>query len=140
MTHNWLNSHADPLLASCADSRADASVLSCPTSLSNVSDGAGSDAVPPRPDGVRSSASQAAGESAQILFTPAQAAALLQVRESWLRRRAARRLVPCTFLGKHLRFSRENLVQIASEGHRGVRSRTVKPRNSAGRRRYQEYI
>ncbi|WP_376772810.1 helix-turn-helix domain-containing protein [Amycolatopsis endophytica] len=50
-----------------------------------------------------------------MLFTPAQAAELLQVRESWLRRRAARRQVPCTFLGKHLRFSRANLEQIVSD-------------------------
>lgn len=57
---------------------------------------------------------------AQILFTPAQAAQLLQVKESWLRRRAARRIVPCTFLGKHLRFSAQNLQQIASDAARPV--------------------
>jgi excisionase family DNA binding protein len=54
------------------------------------------------------------GETAQILFTPGEAARLLQVRESWLRRRAARRAVPCTFLGKHLRFSRHDVEQIAT--------------------------
>jgi hypothetical protein len=54
------------------------------------------------------------------LFTPAQAAQLLQVRESWLRRRAARRLVPCTFLGKHLRFSRANLAQIIADAARAT--------------------
>lgn len=59
---------------------------------------------------------------AQILFTPAQAAELLQVRESWLRRRAAKRTVPCTFLGKHLRFSAGNLQQIASDAARPVAS------------------
>src|SRR5687768_652395 len=57
-------------------------------------------------DGFRPVAGQVAGDAAPLLFTPSQAAQLLQVRESWLRRRAARRLVPCTFLGKHLRFSR----------------------------------
>jgi hypothetical protein len=66
-------------------------------------------------DGVGPSADRAAGDPARVLFTPAQAAGLLQVRESWLRRRAARRLVPCTFLGKHLRFSRANLEQIAAD-------------------------
>ncbi|WP_420843930.1 helix-turn-helix domain-containing protein [Lentzea albidocapillata] len=65
-------------------------------------------------DGARPSAGDQAAEIAPILFTPAQAAALLQVRESWLRRRVARRAVPCTFLGKHLRFSSEDLQQIAS--------------------------
>ena len=53
-------------------------------------------------------------DPAPLLFTPAQAAQLLQVRESWLRRRAARRLVPCTFLGKHLRFSRADLDAVAA--------------------------
>jgi hypothetical protein len=50
------------------------------------------------------------------LYTPAAAADLLAVRESWLRRRATARAVPCTFLGKHLRFSRADLVAIARAG------------------------
>jgi hypothetical protein len=70
---------------------------------------------------------------APILFTPAQAAALLQVRESWLRRRAARRAVPCTFLGKHLRFSSENLKQIASGAARPAA--TSRGSSVRGRRR-----
>jgi hypothetical protein len=61
---------------------------------------------------------QGAGDLGQLLFTPAQAAAVLQVRESWLRRRAARRQVPCTFLGKHLRFSRPDLEQITADAAR----------------------
>jgi hypothetical protein len=40
-----------------------------------------------------------------LLYTPGEAAQPLKVRESWLRKKAAARLVPCTFLGKHLRFS-----------------------------------
>lgn len=47
------------------------------------------------------------------LYTPAAAAQQLAVRESWLRRRAAARAVPCTFLGRHLRFSRADLEAIA---------------------------
>ena len=50
------------------------------------------------------------------LYTPAEAADLLAVRESWLRRRATARAVPCTFLGKHLRFSHADLVAIARAG------------------------
>jgi hypothetical protein len=50
------------------------------------------------------------------LYTPAVAAELLAVRESWLRRRAAARTVPCTFLGKHLRFSHADVVAIAEAG------------------------
>jgi hypothetical protein len=39
-----------------------------------------------------------------LLYTPAEAARRLRVRESWLRKKAAARLVPCTHLGRHLRF------------------------------------
>ncbi|MDZ5446544.1 helix-turn-helix domain-containing protein [Micromonospora sp. 4G57] len=46
------------------------------------------------------------------LYTPAEAAALLRVPESWLRRRAGRRQIPRTFLGKHLRFSAADLDAI----------------------------
>ncbi|WP_141684555.1 helix-turn-helix domain-containing protein [Micromonospora sediminicola] len=46
------------------------------------------------------------------LYTPAEAAALLRVPESWLRRRAGRRQIPRTFLGKHLRFSAADLAAI----------------------------
>ena len=42
-----------------------------------------------------------------------QAAELLQVRPSWLRRKAAARAVPCRYVGKHLRFSRADLTAIA---------------------------
>ena len=80
------------------------------------------DGMPGAPDGIRTAAGPQPGDMAQILFTPAQAAELLQVRESWLRRRAARRTVPCTFLGKHLRFSEGNLRQIASDAARPVAS------------------
>ena len=64
--------------------------------------------------------------SGVLLFTPAQAAGLLQVRESWLRRRAGERRVPCSFVGKHLRFSRADLESIVADG---------RPASSVGRRR-----
>lgn len=41
-----------------------------------------------------------AGGGESLLFTPARAAGLLAVRESWLRRMAGRREVPCTFVGR----------------------------------------
>jgi excisionase family DNA binding protein len=47
-----------------------------------------------------------------LLYTPAEAAQLLKIRESWLRKKAAARQVPCTFLGKHLRFSPTDLTAI----------------------------
>jgi hypothetical protein len=62
----------------------------------------------------------ATGNADQLLFTAADAADMLRVPESWLRRRAARRLVPCTFLGKHLRFSRADLDQIVTDAARPV--------------------
>jgi excisionase family DNA binding protein len=49
-----------------------------------------------------------------LLYTPAEAAQLLKVRESWLRKKAAARQVPCTFLGKHLRFSATDLAAIVA--------------------------
>lgn len=54
----------------------------------------------------------------RLLHIPAEAAALLAVRESWLRRRAGRREIPCIFLGKHLRFSPADLTAIAQAGAR----------------------
>jgi excisionase family DNA binding protein len=58
----------------------------------------------------------------RLLHTPAEAAALLAVRESWLRRKAGRREIPCTFLGRHLRFSPGDLTSIAQAGVRPTRS------------------
>jgi excisionase family DNA binding protein len=49
-----------------------------------------------------------------LLYTPAEAAQRLRVRESWLRKKAAARQVPCTFLGKHLRFSPADLAAIVA--------------------------
>lgn len=60
------------------------------------------------------------------LHTPAQAAALLTVPESWLRRQAGRRRIPCTFLGRHLRFSDSDLATIIVAG--------AQPANSSRRR------
>ncbi|GAB3006201.1 helix-turn-helix domain-containing protein [Saccharothrix stipae] len=61
-------------------------------------------------------------DTSRLLRTPAEAAALLAVRESWLRRKAGRREIPCTFLGKHLRFSPDDLTSIVHAGARPARS------------------
>lgn len=58
----------------------------------------------------------------RLLLTPAQAAEVLQVRESWLRRRAAERRVPCCFVGKHLRFSHADLEAIVADGAHPARA------------------
>ena len=52
------------------------------------------------------------------LHTVAEAAAILKVRESWLKTKAAARLIPCTFVGKHLRFSDDDIAEIMKAGAR----------------------
>ncbi|WP_256529347.1 helix-turn-helix domain-containing protein [Actinoallomurus rhizosphaericola] len=58
-----------------------------------------------------------------LVYTPEGAARLLGVKPSWLRRKAAARAIPCTFLGKHLRFSRADLEAIVAAGRQAPRSR-----------------
>ena len=53
-----------------------------------------------------------------VLYTPAEAAQRLRLRESWLRKKATARQVPCTFLGKHLRFSPADLATIVAASAR----------------------
>lgn len=62
-----------------------------------------------------------AADGGRLLHTPAQAARVLSVRESWLRRMAGRGEIPCTFLGKHLRFSDADLRSIVHRGSRSAR-------------------
>lgn len=59
------------------------------------------------------SSASARDEHALQLYTPDEAAALLRLRPSWLKRKASGRAIPCRFLGKHLRFSRSDLETIA---------------------------
>lgn len=69
-----------------------------------------------------------------LLFTSARAAELLAVRESWLRRKAGRREIPCTFVGKYFRFSADDLRAIVTgrshpaRGSRPARGRRSRPR------------
>ncbi|MDT0263108.1 helix-turn-helix domain-containing protein [Jatrophihabitans lederbergiae] len=84
----------------------------------------------PRPTATASAKpGEPAAADAALLYTPAQAARLLSVPESWLRKRAGQRLIPCTFLGKHLRFSRRDLTAIADAGARLPRPTTIGRRN-----------
>ena len=55
---------------------------------------------------------------ADQLHTPAEAAGILRVRESWLKTKAAARVIPCTFIGKHLRFSDDDIAAIMQAGAR----------------------
>ena len=90
---------------------------------------------PPRcsPDPMAADSGPGETEGTLPLLTSAQAAQLLAVRESWLRRRATARAVPCTFLGKHLRFSHADVLAIAAPAARPVGPPPRTPR--AARRR-----
>jgi excisionase family DNA binding protein len=68
-----------------------------------------------------------------LLYTPAEAAQLLKVRESWLRKKAAARQVPCTFLGKHLRFSPTDLASIVASAAQPPVGRRRRGRGSTPR-------
>lgn len=65
------------------------------------------------------------------LHTAAEAATILKVRESWLKTKAAARAIPCTFIGKHLRFSDDDIAEIMNAGAR----RPLAPRDQWSRGR-----
>jgi hypothetical protein len=69
---------------------------------------------------------------ASQLHTVAEAAGILKIRESWLKTKAAARLIPCTFVGKHLRFSDDDIAEIMKAGLRQpVTTREGRPRASS---------
>jgi excisionase family DNA binding protein len=68
------------------------------------------------------------------LRTPAEAAQLLAVPESWMRRKAAARAIPCTFLGKHLLFSPADLAAIIAAAAQPPRTRPTASRIRPGTR------
>jgi excisionase family DNA binding protein len=53
-----------------------------------------------------------------LLFTAEQAAVLLAVTPGWLRRAAGEGRVSSVLIGKHLRFSRQDLDELIERGHR----------------------
>lgn len=50
------------------------------------------------------------------LLTFAEAARLLNIPKSWLRKKVAARAVPFTRLGRHVRFTEEHLRSIVARG------------------------
>jgi hypothetical protein len=70
---------------------------------------------------------------ADELYTAAEAAGILKVRESWLKTKAAARLIPCTFIGKHLRFSGDDIAAIMCRFRQRLPWR--RPGGVVGRRR-----
>jgi excisionase family DNA binding protein len=83
----------------------------------------------PRPNPPTTDASHHGG---QLLYTPGEAADVLRVRESWLRRKAATRQIPCTFLGKHLRFSAADLAAIVAAAAQPPATRPRRRNRAAG--------
>ncbi|WP_410671250.1 helix-turn-helix domain-containing protein [Amycolatopsis sp. cmx-4-68] len=94
-----------------------------------------SDAVTPEPPRPSEPTDSATDDADRLLYTPAAAAERLTVGESWLRRKAGQRIIPCTFVGKHLRFSDEDLRAIVAAGSRGPRLRNQAPSRPGRRRR-----
>lgn len=71
---------------------------------------------PPQPIAGFSSSGTAAESAPALLYTIAEAAALLHVPEGWLRKKVSAGSVPHTRLGKHVRFTMEHLRRIVVEG------------------------
>lgn len=62
--------------------------------------------------------------TAPVLYTTAEAAAILRVSESYLKKAAGARIVPCRRMGRLVRFSDDDLAQIvAAAAERPVVSR-----------------
>jgi hypothetical protein len=52
------------------------------------------------------------------MYTAEQAASLLQVSPWWLRKKATAGAIPCTFIGRYLRFTAGDLAEIIAAGER----------------------
>jgi excisionase family DNA binding protein len=65
-------------------------------------------------------------EALKLLFTVKEAAARLAVPMSWLYERTRKKTVPCRRLGKYIRFTEQDLLDIVSgatppeQGHEGL--------------------
>jgi excisionase family DNA binding protein len=53
-----------------------------------------------------------------LLYTPEQAGRLLNISAAWLRRAAGQGRIPATYLGKHLRFSHQDLTEAIAAARR----------------------
>jgi excisionase family DNA binding protein len=61
-------------------------------------------------------------DDGKLLHTPEEAARILTIKESWLRRKAGTGAIPSTLVGKHLRFSETDLRDIVERFHRPSRA------------------
>ena len=60
------------------------------------------------------------GDDEPILMTVEQAAALLTVPVSWLKQRVSAQTVACTRLGRHIRFTRQQVATIVAANEQPV--------------------
>ena len=60
------------------------------------------------------------GDDEPILMTVEQAAALLAVPVAWLKQRVSAQTVACTRLGRHIRFTRQQVATIVAANERPV--------------------
>jgi excisionase family DNA binding protein len=68
--------------------------------------------VPPPP----AAAAEGVAGGYERLLTISEAALVLNVPENWLRKKVAAHAVPCTRIGKHVRFTRTHLDRIIESG------------------------
>ncbi len=62
-----------------------------------------------------------------VIYTVAEAATILRVKESWLERQAAARKIPFTMLGGAYRFTTEHLVAIVRINEKSPAGETEPP-------------
>jgi excisionase family DNA binding protein len=62
-----------------------------------------------------------------VIYTAAEAAAILRVKESWLERQAAARKIPFTMLGGAYRFTAEHLAAIVCINEKRPATETEPP-------------
>lgn len=61
------------------------------------------------------------------LMTDEQLAERLQVPVSWVQEKAKAGQIPCTFIGKHRRFTEKHFQQIVAAGERQPRATRKRP-------------
>ena len=77
-------------------------------------------ADPARPSAAADLARGRSSDSAPVLLTVEQAAGMLAVPTSWLKQRVASHAVACTRLGRHIRFTHEQLAAIVTMNEQPV--------------------
>lgn len=69
------------------------------------------------------------------LFTIPEAANILKVPEGWLRKKVSARVVVCTRLGKHVRFTHDQLLELIAANESPVEATAVQSNGLSPRAR-----